>query len=333
MAVSAPLRTLFDASARWFVKQHSGQVGILENIVVLLIYQPSGISNSTFHTLNHLVKQGFSPVVVVNHRIRPTQLKALKNAAMTVIERPNYGYDFGGYRQGILHVLSLGLEPKKLLILNDSIWFPLKANCSFLEEVKTNGADVYGLVMNDLSEDKSRHHIQSYFICFTERLIKSDSFKTYWQKLFLSNNKLAVIRLCEIRMTEHFRRLGFTADAKFRVNDLYEAMNSISDSELKKIIKYQKSVDPRKKRIIEAAEHDRNKKRSLTEKKLLGRYFLIAHPLLLIGKLDCPTMKKDKQLSYQIQRATLFDESLHHGISDVVLGEMRRSAFRGPLSS
>lgn len=295
----------------------------MEDMAVLLIYQPNGISESTFFTLRQLILQGYSPIVVANHVVERGDLERLREFTLVVIERPNYGYDFGGYRQGILHVLDAGYQPNNLLVFNDSIWFPLSVDCSFLSEIKSTEHDVYGLVMNDSSKDVRRHHIQSYLFNFKKNVLISTHFENYWRKLFLSNNKLAVIRMCEIKMSEYFRCAGFSVAAKFRVDDLYRVMAHLSDNDLDLIVSYQKVVDPRRLRIIKRHEHDQGGIRKLVANRLLGKYFLIAHPILLIRELQCPALKKDKQFSYQWQRSAIFEEGLDGSLSEVVHSEVK----------
>lgn len=322
IAVSASLRAVFDATSKWSVTKHEGSAVVSEDIAILLIYQPNGISDSTLFTLRELLNHGYCPIVVANHSIGSRDLERLKEVSLVVIERPNYGYDFGGYRQGILHLLASGYKPNNLLVFNDSIWFPLSGDCSFLAELKQAQFDVYGLVMNDLSKNAARHHIQSYLFHFKKDVIQSDVFEQYWRRLFLSNNKLAVIRICEIKMSEYFRKAGFSVGAKFSVESLYAVMRRLSDDDLESIVNYQKLVDPRRSRIIKQYERKKFGFRKLVAERLLGKYFLIAHPIVLIRELKCPVLKKDKQYSYTLQRMAIFEEKLDGDMSEVVRAEL-----------
>ncbi|NLS08122.1 lipopolysaccharide biosynthesis-like protein [Rhizobium sp. P32RR-XVIII] len=318
------VRYVFDWASSNFVKIDQGTATLQDNIAILLVYQPQGIQASTFYTLRHLIRNGFSPVVVSNAKLSSYDLSALKKNAYCVIQRPNYGYDFGGYRQGILFLAEKGIEPDNLLVLNDSIWFPLSDTCEFLKEVKEQDRDLYGLVTNNRSDDERRHHVQSYMFSFKKRLVASSVFREFWKNLFLSNNKHAVVRQCEIKMTYHFKSRGFLVGSKFKTEDVYDAMSRLSRHELQTVLKYQKSVDPKRSRLISRFETLENLKdfKSLLEERLLGKYFLIAHPLVLLKSLRCPVMKKDRQVIYQLQRKAVFDESLDNELSDVVRREM-----------
>ncbi|MBP2550975.1 hypothetical protein J2858_003915 [Neorhizobium galegae] len=318
------VRSLFDRASSSYIKIDQGTCALYQNVAILLIYQPQGVQASTFHTLRHLIRNGFTPIVVSNTPLSREDHAALRQNAYCVIQRPNYGYDFGGYRQGVLFLAEKGIEPENLLILNDSIWFPLSQECQFLKEVEEQDYDLYGLVTNNRATDEKRHHVQSYMFSFKKRLIKSACFHEFWTNLFLSNNKHAVIQQCEIKMTYHFRSRGFSVGSKFRTEDVYHAMLRLPVDDIKTILRYQKTVDPKRAGVISRFEmfEDLNDFRPLLEGRLLGKYFLIAHPLVLIKSLRCPVMKKDKQSIYQLQRKAVFDERLDLELAEVIRHEM-----------
>ena len=319
LLISPLLRLSFDKLSDWLVRFHQGHLVVSENVAILLIFQQKGIQKSTFHTLRHLRDHGFSPIVVANHKLDNSDLVLLKELSSAVIERPNYGYDFGGYRQGILYLLKMGYTPENLLVLNDSIWFPVNET-DLLTEVKNQEKQLFGLVMNDVHKRRTKHHVQSYFFNFKRDVITSQAFAKYWKNLFLSNNKLAVIRLCEMRMTDYFRKAGFSVGSKYTVEDLYSAMRQATESQLDKIVSYQMLVDP--KRAEEIQRRKPEGLRRLIDERLLGKYFLIAHPIILLGILKCPIMKKDKQFVYRVQRSELFKEKLGPHIYKDVRAEM-----------
>jgi len=73
-----------------------------------------------------------------------------------VIERPNFGYDFGGYRDGILLLEAWGIAPERLLILNDSIWMPLAPNSTLIDRFEAAEGAVIGGILHP---DKVRRRV------------------------------------------------------------------------------------------------------------------------------------------------------------------------------
>ncbi len=241
------------------------------------------------------------------------------------MERPNFGYDFGGYRDGILHLLKQGVVPANLLVLNDSVWFPLKDECDFLDEITRQDNDLYGLVMTDRDPDARLHHIQSYLFNFKARAVASAEFAAYWQNLFLSNNKVAVVRQCEMKMTQYFKDCGFNIAAKYCIQDIYDILPKLPEQQFKEIVSYQTILDKRtarrlRKMLADPGPVDRA---PLLTERALGRYFLTAHPLLLEA-LNCPALKKDRQYNYSVQRKILLEQRMERQFSPVIQEEIRQ---------
>jgi hypothetical protein len=71
-----------------------------------------------------------------------------------IVERPNFGYDFGGYRDGVWLIGKLGLRPREVLFLNDSVWFPILKNATLLAEMRATSQDYVGTqVFGDVTAD------------------------------------------------------------------------------------------------------------------------------------------------------------------------------------
>ena len=106
-------------------KPETGQVGYQGNVALFLIYQPNGIEASILRTCDHLAGKGYAPLVISNTPLSKTDRTELKNRCWVFAERPNIGYDFGGYRDGLWLLGKMGVVPDNLLVLNDSVWFPI----------------------------------------------------------------------------------------------------------------------------------------------------------------------------------------------------------------
>lgn len=327
--LSPVAKKIYDRNKDYYLKVTEGQLPQAEEIAILLIFQPKGLLASTLHTLAHLRSQGISPLLVSNAPLSDEDRAKLLAYTWRIMERPNLGYDFGGYRDGILHVLEAGLRPSRIFVLNDSIWFPLSENSDLLDQSRTSGADVFGFVLNTSVRAKHRHHLQSYFFSFGERLISHPDFEDFWRNLFLTNNKNLVIRRCEIPMTDTFRRRGFSIASRHTYPDAAQALKSLDNDTLHRVVAYQARV---------ATKIARHLQRHLTKQTLdeawrtrvvhdidaglFDKYFLIAHPAVLIGELHVPLLKKDRQEIYRLQRAELirdgFDAGLAPGIREEI---------------
>ena len=85
-------------------KQYSGSLSLKNRTVIFLIFPEAGITNSHLRTLKYFIKNNYSPIVISNlPLIESDRSEILKNCC-SLIERKNFGYDFGGYRDAILHL-------------------------------------------------------------------------------------------------------------------------------------------------------------------------------------------------------------------------------------
>lgn len=118
-----------------------------DKIAIFLVFQPLGLSASTLETCRWLAENGYAPLVVSNGKISPEDRENLSRVVWRAVERPNFGYDFGGYRDGLLCLAQWGLDPDELLILNDSIWLPILPESDLMIRLANEPADVAGAIL------------------------------------------------------------------------------------------------------------------------------------------------------------------------------------------
>lgn len=80
-----------------------------EKFAVYLVFQPNGIPRSVISTCQSLSRAGYNVVLISNAKISLSDREEISSVANVVIERHNFGYDFGGYREGVLAVLKCSM--------------------------------------------------------------------------------------------------------------------------------------------------------------------------------------------------------------------------------
>jgi hypothetical protein len=310
---------IYDRKKPQLIRLTRGMQPQQTRVAVFLIYQPSGILASTLQTCRHLSRNGFAVVAVSNAPISDTDRTALLAQTYQVMERPNFGYDFGGYRDGILHVIDCGMARDQILVLNDSIWFPLKEDCDFLERIKAQTADVYGPVLNRL-------HLQSYMYVFGSKLIESAFFRELWETVHLSNNKEAVIRRCEKLLSPKIEAAGYAMGSFLSSAKTVEALHRLPDEELYTMLRYDQLSDTRLGRAMAGLELEgsgwRDAALECCRETVPLRYLLKDHPTVLIRDLRLPLLKKDRAPHYALQRATLMDSPVFKTLDPIVAEEI-----------
>ncbi|MBR9763067.1 MAG: hypothetical protein GYB53_05950 [Rhodobacteraceae bacterium] len=312
------------------VTRSEGAIPALQDLAILLIYQPNGILPSTYQQLDFFVSQGVAPIVVVNHPLAERELSRLLEGAHLVIRRPNTGYDFGGYREGIQTIRERGYDPENLFILNDSIWFPVRPDCTFLDQARAASADVYGIFFNDKARRDAHHHLQSYFYRVSGRVLRDQRFHRIWDRMALHDNKDLVIRQHEIRLTDRLRQAGFSIGAYLSPTDLLRAAMALSVQEKRHLVAYQARHDIRTRQSFQAldtsglsdaafeAEAD-----LLLAATKLSYYFISSHPYLQLRDLRSPVIKKQRTSECVAQRREILRLGMDRALLPVVGREIR----------
>lgn len=324
-------RIRYDASRPKLVRVTEGAQHPGREVAVLLIYQPQAVPESIYFTLSYLTQQGISPVVVSNLPLTSGDRDRLAANSWLVIERPNVGYDFGGYREGILTVFERGVQPEALYVLNDSVWFPLADDSKVIEKSRAASEDIFGFQIDYWKNRGKLKFVHSYFYRFSERIVANREFGKYWQEMTLLENKRDVIEGHEIKLTYHFLRKGFSAGG---INDRENLKNYIvevvDEVNLQNIIKYQYQHSRKERRylrpIVEgklSPQAARDQLGILIKKNLVFRQSLLLHPWIYQA-LNLDYLKKARYPALNAQRSEIRQLGLHKDYHPAVRDEIER---------
>ena len=92
----------------------------MQKVAIYLIFPTSGVQESHLSAIEYIASSGYSPLVVSNLFLGDSDRQEVRSRCWQLIERPNYGFDFGGYRDGVLQLASSLHELTRLVIVNDS---------------------------------------------------------------------------------------------------------------------------------------------------------------------------------------------------------------------
>jgi Rhamnan synthesis protein F len=220
---------------------------------VYLVYPSQAILESHLLTINQLNISGYSVLVVSNRRLSENDRSKLKDVSWRIIERLNLGYDFGGYRDGILYCETYFRTFDRFVLLNDSTWVITDNFASWLSEAESGGVDFvgsssssgsdrfpldsHGSVVWKYSPDSRDFHYGSFALSFSSRVINDKAFTEFWKGMRLSNEKKDMIRRGEIGLTDWIKESGFTHSSTYNVNALEADIEKLSDQEVFEIAK------------------------------------------------------------------------------------------------
>ena len=227
----------YDCFLRSDIIAINGDLPFQEKCAIFLIFPDPNLNMGHRDSLNYLNMEGYSPIVVSNALISDEELELLRPLTHKIIIRPNYGYDFGGYRDGILSLYFRRKELSHLALFNDSCWFPLHGSVSWLTVAEGMNVDFAGAlahagmdwydVLNDtkVSKKRMRKHLNLYHYCsfallFSRGALLRKDFWNFWQNLRISSSKDRTIRY------------GERALSKFMFNKKFSHNVSIADSDI-----------------------------------------------------------------------------------------------------
>ena len=237
-----------------------GKISFKEKIVIYLIYPNKGVNNSHLQTLDYLIDRGYSPLVVSNLKLNQSDKNLICNKSNCLIERSNFGYDFGGYRDGILFLAKKLSSLDKLILINDSCWFPVNKSQKndWIHFVDKSDKDLIGAsshygfrkpsfnqALNNLSNlnfyfsYKSKNfHYASFALGISDNILKNPKFLKYWSSLKLSGKKNIVVRRGEIGFTRWvLKNKTYTHESWLDSSKIPSILEKFDNEKLKNIIK------------------------------------------------------------------------------------------------
>ncbi|MDP2080450.1 MAG: rhamnan synthesis F family protein [Pseudotabrizicola sp.] len=308
----------------------------MDKIAIYLIFQPKGLCISTLETCRILARQGYSVLIVSNGQLAENDIALLRDQVWAVLIRPNYGYDFGGYRDGILHLFDVRADPAKLLVMNDSIWFPTGPEDTLLPRMEASGIDVTGTVVHRSHRSKTRQGfgsrvIESYFFLFDRHAVRSECFRSFWQRYRLSSNKYNAVYRGERKITEEMRKGGLTADGLFGREDFMTALEQQDSEFLRKTLFYAAYTDDVFRAEGEAllsepvdAQNWRANVIDHIRRVTLKRNFHGAFVFASMTLLDMPFLKKGTGTFLKRTYGTLYTRMRERYLAAVMAGDLPR---------
>ena len=340
--VSFPFEPLFqlgyDCLFYRLIKISHGAQPSSPKIAVFLVYQPEGIVSSVFDTLSHLSANGYSTLIVSNARLAVDDLNALIHHCWLIVERPNYGYDFGGYRDGVRIIRELGISPESLIILNDSIWWPILDDDSIVQRVEQSPSDITGTIIHypvarPFSPQSRPSFLESYFYHFNEKALASSSFTRFWKTYRLSSIKYNAVHRGERRLSQVLARGGLSFEGLFSRESFLNAIQELDPISLLNVLNYGAYIDAAFLEERESLSSSfsfapawRDQALSFLEKTTIRRGFHVSFPLASIGILGATFIKKSPaQANGGIQH--LMRDKVLTAVKNNVISPLRPAVF------
>ncbi len=329
---------LYDRNFDKNLSLHQGSRSFGKKIAVFLIYQPKGLPESVYLTVDHLIESGFDPVVVSNCPLLSCDVERLKCKSSLIIERKNFGYDFGGYRDASFLLREKKVNCEQVLYLNDSVWFPVFDKSPMLREMSESEADYVGTqVFGEAKGGYFDGFFGSYCFLLKKPILFGEAFNEFWDNYKLSSSKEVVLRRGERRFSREMLKACDKSTAIYSLErfsqTLYEMSSADVDQALQDLIVWDVEIAARKSELLMASRRDEEWLLNARQLILLlsrSKNFIGSSPIVSLTRLGFPMIKKNNEILYTMARKSIvdaIDSGRISGLSKIVESEIRKKVL------
>lgn len=200
-------------------------------LCIYFFYDKQGIVDEyVFVMLREMQKYVTTIELVSNGALQPSSKQALLEMGVSVMERPNEGFDVWAYRHGLMAYGWQKLSQyDEVILMNFTIVGPVGSFADMFATMDEKDLDFWGITIhygenydpwNKLEGGCIPRHIQSHFIAVRRNMLGSKDFQAYWEDMCPITNYTDAIAYHEAIFTGHFEKLGFRWDAYVQADDL-----------------------------------------------------------------------------------------------------------------
>ncbi|WP_169742710.1 rhamnan synthesis F family protein [Muricoccus aerilatus] len=175
------------------------------SVAIFIHYAPvAAVSRMVMDQVQGYRDRGFAVVFVsMAPSIPSAAVSELEGRCAAIVERRNYGLDFGAWHDLLPAVLAQAPEATELLLVNDSLCGPFRSLEPAFAAMRAAPEGLYGLTENLAPAP----HLQSYFLLATGRATIAD-LATFFAAHRVTANKRRTIREGEVRLSGWMRGRG-----------------------------------------------------------------------------------------------------------------------------
>ena len=185
-----------------------------KRLAVVAHWDPRGLAAPHFLRQIEQIGEIFDRVIVASPAPLTPEARGQIRERAELLQRGNYGYDFGSWRDG-LEISNWAQGYDEVLLTNDSYVGFFKPLREIMDEMSARPADVWGLTRTERVAD----HIQSSFLYFTSSVVRSRVFQDYWTGMKLAKDRREAILKHEVGISRAMAEGGFRLGSYFEPTD------------------------------------------------------------------------------------------------------------------
>lgn len=285
-------------ATRQYDRAFPGQLNIGEGAIaagpeigLFLIYPRPSLPQSTLAQCRAMAEAGLAPLVISNAPLSEADRAALRPHVWRLVERPNLGHDFGGYRDGLRLLRQWQISPRELLILNDSVWLVDMDMQGLLARLRALDVDVAGSVLRVRGEER---FLESYCYLIRGHVLADPAVQAYWDGMVMTSNKYKVIRQGERGHSRALLAAGFRLGAAYTDAGFAQAVAEASEDELRDTLRFAAwllSPDADAAAAALSAGAAGAPRALIRSGRIQGQFYSL-YPVLSRNRLDYPFLKR-----------------------------------------
>lgn len=229
-----------------------GQRTLGKRVVIYLVFPGNDELSDRLDAMDYFIDQGSSIICVVNGRLDPQWVVEFGRRSAYVLIRDNNGYDFGGYKRGVLFLGDLNHSFDHLHIINDSVLIPVVSNEAIFLNIESAVVSGFGgavaLPMGKSVTDAGQHAqakrlALSYWLYFSESVARADCFKAYWFNYVATSSKVLTVRYGERGLSRYMAAHGYQANALYTVDSVSDMLQDLTSDALLLTLQYASFTD------------------------------------------------------------------------------------------
>lgn len=191
------------------------------SVALYVHYSSTGqVSRMVLDQLGFLKRSGFAVVFIsMAARIPDEDWQAARRVCALVVQRVNFGRDFGAWHDVMPEVRRRWPAAREMMLVNDSVLGPIHPLEPVLEAMRTGGEGLFGLT----ESVQGGAHLQSYMLLARGTAASADLMR-FVQRLHVSHSKWLLVQRGEIRLARWMRRRGHRVAALFGYGRLISAV-------------------------------------------------------------------------------------------------------------
>ncbi len=167
-------------------------------------------------------------ILISNSPLPPEATAIAGNVFDEVILRPNTGFDFKAWAEVFLSLSREELASyDEIIFANNSLIGPCFPLREMFDAMAGRREDFWGAVLHPHFRVNGREfpeHLQSFFLVFREKLLRSDVFREFWQTVKAEKSLMDVVEKYEMELTRYFKRAGFSYSAYYTMKDAFDSL-------------------------------------------------------------------------------------------------------------